>query len=835
MARSTPTAESVFQRLVRRVGISVVAPLLLLAALPVTIHILQKPDLGLAVHRLEIRAVDPGGPAAATGLQPGDRVVALDGEPLVDMIDWHTARAGRYDLAPRHLTVQRGDQRSTVAVAPQPPSHAHMVYGLSIWLAGLAFLMIGTWVFARRHDAVARNFFWLCVIFAFFLCDVPDLPSHAYQQVKQMLREVLQYLWPVYFLRFFLMFPATGPATGPVTAGRGGRLLFLPATALIIVTFLARLAGVAEGSFTATSLEAAAAIHFLGFFLAGLVVFARKVLRRDRPILHTKLRLILLGVILGVVPFLVTAAVGAGALSAFPHWEYLGFSLLLVPVSFGVAIMRYGALDTAFVVRASLIYGLLTVLILAAYFAGVGILGTLLARFYQVSALPLLVVLIAACSLAVLPLRRHVQSWVDAAFYPSRRANREATASLGRDLAGTVEAADAHAMLLDRLHHLYRPRRLSLYLRDPEGGDEPDLPEVGHRPEPAPAAPDLATDGPLVRFLAVLRRPVFTEEFEDWICRPGGCPDGQTPAPPGIQLLVPLISGNRLLGALAFGPKTSGALYSQEDLANLATLALQTAPVLHSLQLMEDGLRRRQLETELAVARDIQAQLLPTGELVAPRLRLMGRNEPCRQVGGDYYDYFVLQPDQQVGFCIADVAGKGIPAALLMTTLRVTFRELARTGAAPEEVIAELDRRIGEVLSPGRFVCFFYGVVDLPSGVLTYCNAGMEPPLLQRLGGRQETLQRGGPILGIQAGVPYRRGTVRLEPGDLIVGFTDGITEQTSPDGSEFFEIERVQAMVAAAGDGAPPALCREVFAQVSRFGGPAASDDRTVIVLQYQ
>ncbi len=830
MARSAPTAESVFQRLVRRVALSVVAPLLLLAALPMTIHILKKPDLGLAVHRLEIRAVDPGGPAATAGLRPGDQVLALDGQPVTDMIAWHTLRAGRYDLSPRHLAVQRGDQRLTATLQPRPPGHAHMVYNLSIWLAGLAFLMIGTWVHARRHDAVARNFFWLCVIFAFFLCDVPDLPSHAYQQVKQVLRELLQYLWPVYFLRFFLMFPATGP----VTAGRGGRLLFLPATVLITVTILARMTGVQEGSLTASVLEAAAAIHFLGFFLAGLAVFARKVLRRDRPILHTKLRLILLGVILGVIPFLITAAVGAGALPAFPRWEYLGFSLLLVPVSFGVAIMRYGALDTAFVVRASLIYGLLTVLVLAAYFAGVGILGTLLARFYQVSALPLLVALIAACSLAVLPLRRHVQGWVDAAFYPSRRANREATDALGRDLAGTVDASAAHAMLLDRLHELYRPRRLSLYLRAQDGGEEPDLPEVGRRPEPAPASPDLASDDPLVRFLDALRRPVFTEEFEDWVCRPGGCPEGRAPAPPGIQLLVPLVSGNRLLGALSFGPKTSGALYSQEDLSNLAGLALQTAPVLHSLQLMEDGLRRRQLETELAVARDIQAQLLPTEELVAPRLRLIGRNEPCRQVGGDYYDYFHLQPERQVGFCIADVAGKGIPAALLMTTLRVTFRELARTGAPPEEVITELDRRIGEVLSPGRFVCFFYGVVDLQAGVLTYCNAGMEPPLLQRRGGRQETLHRGGPILGIQAGVPYRRGTVRLQRGDIIVGFTDGITEQTSPDGAEFFEIERVQAMVAAAGDGAPPALCREVFAQVSRFGGPDASDDRTVIVLQY-
>lgn len=830
MPRRAPILESRRQRLVRRVGIYAVAPLLLLAVLPVTIHILQEPDLGLAVHRLRVQAVSPGGPADRAGVEPGDRVLALDGEPLPDMIAWHTRRAGRYDLRPRHLTLGRDDTRLSVTVVPERPGRARMVFELSVWLAGLAFLMIGTWVHARRHDAVGRNFFALCLIFTFFLCDVPELPSHGYQQAKQVLREVLQYLWPVYFLRFLLMFPATGV----VSSGRGGRWLFVPASVLIALTAAARLGGVAEGSATASVLQAAAAIHFLAFFVAGLVVFARKVLRRDRPILHTKLRLILLGVVLGVVPFLVAAAVGGGALPAFAHWEYLGFSLLLVPASFGLAIMRYGALDTAFVVRASLVYGLLTAAILAVYFLGVGLLGSLLARFYQVSALPLLVVLITACSLAVLPLRRRVQAWVDRTFYPSRRANREATAALGRALAETVDADQAHAMLLDRLHTLYRPRRLALYLADGDQ-DPPGLVEADRRPSPAPQAPPVAASSPLVRFLDALRRPVFTEEFEDWACSGNGCPQGQSPAPRGIQLLVPLVSGNRLLGLLAFGPKSSGRLYSQEDLANLGNLALQTAPVLHSLALMEDGLRRRQLETELAVARDIQSQLLPTDELVEPNLRLIGRNEPCREVGGDYYDYFVLQPGRQVGFCIADVAGKGIPAALLMTSLRVVFRELTRTGDPPELVVAELDRRLGEMLSPGRFVCFFYGVVDLPSGLLSYCNAGMEPPLLQRRGGRQEELGRGGPIVGIGAGVPYRRGTVRLEPGDLIVGYTDGITEQTSPDGEEFFEVDRVQAMVAAAGGGAPPDLCREVFTRVSQFGGPDASDDRTVIVLQYR
>ena len=96
-------------------------------------------------------------------------------------------------------------------------------------------------------------------------------------------------------------------------------------------------------------------------------------------------------------------------------------------------------------------------------------------------------------------------------------------------------------------------------------------------------------------------------------------------------------------------------------------------------------------------------------------------------------------------------------------------------------------------------------------------------------------MRRGGPVLGIQAGVPYVRGTVRLESGDLLLGYTDGITEQTSPDGEEFFEVERLQEMVAGARGQAPEAICKHVFSQVDEFGGDAASDDRTVIILKLQ
>lgn len=820
--------ERPYQRWTRILAITVLAPLLAIAILPVAIHVVQKPDLGFSLRGLTVQHVEADGPARVAGLQVGDRVVSANDHPISSMEEWFAATAGNYGLGPRKLIVDRGGRLFPATIQPVRPSRSHMVYDLNTWLAGLAFLMIGWWVLVRRRDEVGRDFFGLCFIFAFFLSDIPDLPSVPYQSGKQMLREVLQYLWPAYFLRFFVVFPATGA----VAREASRRWIFAPAGILALATLGARFVKLDPTSPVVAGLQFVAQIYLLVYFAAGLVVFARKVLKRDRPVLHTKMRVILLGITLGMVPFLVAFAAASGLIPAFRHWEYFGFSLLLIPISFGLAIMRYGALDTAFVVRTSLIYGVLTVVVLAGYLITVGLLGGLLTRTYQVSAYPALVTVIAACSLVVLPLRRRVQGWVDAAFYPSRQATRDTIAALGRALAVQIDPDEAHDMLLARLYHLYRPSKLVLYVAP--NPDDTHLRDHGRRPDSLSIGHDLPQDDPLLEFLDRLRRPVFTEEFEDWLSTPGGHRQPTSVPLNSTVLLVPLVTSNRLLGLLLLGAKTDGALYSQDDLANLANLAVQVGPVLESLRLHAESLRRYQLETELSVARDIQARLLPRHPLEISGVRICGKNDPCRHVGGDYFDYFPLG-DTALGFCIADVAGKGIPAALLMTTIRVTFRELAQPGVPPEVVIAELDRRVGEITSNDRFVCVFYGVLELASGHLTFCNGGLEPPLLFRNDGHCDELRRGGPLLGIGAGVPYIRGTTVLEPGDLLLGYTDGITEQTRAGGDEFFEVERLETMVAGGRNESPEVICGQIFSGVDAFGGGEASDDRTVIALQYK
>jgi len=824
---------TLFDRLSRWFGLFLLAPLLFIFTIPVAVHISKNPDFGLSVRHLTVVSVDPGGPAEQAGICNGDRLLGVDHKLVSTMVDYFVATAANYDFQPRSYLIRRDGTEFSLSVFPRPPSRSRMIWGYSLWVAGLAFLLMGWWVLSRRNDPVTRNFFVLSLIFAFFLADIPDLPSSAYMTSKEIVRDLMQLLWPVFFLRFFLHFPSLG--TLPPPQKTRNRLLLVPVLPLFLLSLYAQAARLDPASSKiVTVVQNGAFVYFMVYFIAGLVIFARKVLRKDRPIQHTKMRVVLFGLVGGLTPFLAGAFLG----NVFPntpiqHWEWLGFSLLLVPFSFGLAILRYGALDTAFVIRYSLTYGSLTLLLLLFYFVVVVVMGNFLATYFQVSSTPLAMVTIAGSALTVMPARRKLQGWIDQAFYPARRANREAIEELGHELSGLLDSQNAAETLLTRLADLYRPERLSLFLTEEK--NEQVLREVAGVCDQEPVRPvfTLPHESSLAHFLNEARRPVFAEEFEELRLVPEE--NGESAsflARLGSELLVPLITGNQLSGFLAFGPKGSGALYTQDDLSNLRFLALQAAALLESRRLYQESLARKQLETELTVAQEIQAQLLPTEPLVLPGIRVCGRMESCREVGGDYFDYFPLD-HQSIGFAIADVAGKGIPAALLMTSLRVTFRSEAVRNRRPEEVVSQLNHAVDDLTASGQFISFFYGVLSIGERQLSYCNSGMNPPLLFRRK-RQflETLKKGGPVLGVSPDHRFRSGTLGLEEGDLLLLYTDGLTEERNQEG-EFFELDRLVAVVKANLEASIEEIRETIFAAVSDFGGPNRSDDRTVMLLK--
>ncbi len=234
-------------------------------------------------------------------------------------------------------------------------------------------------------------------------------------------------------------------------------------------------------------------------------------------------------------------------------------------------------------------------------------------------------------------------------------------------------------------------------------------------------------------------------------------------------------------------------------------------------------------EEELESAREIQQALLPKSVPQLPGLEVATAWQPARIVGGDYFDVFQLGK-QELAVCIADVAGKGICAALLMANVQASVRAFAREAESPARVCGRINQVLCENCSTDRFVTFFYAVLNGPDRILRYCNAGHPAPLLVSADSVHQ-LAGSGAALGLFPDWKYEEFTVRLSAGDRLVLYTDGITEAVRSDGEEFGS-ENLAAVAQASGRNPASELNRLLLAQVTQFCNGQFHDDATLLVV---
>jgi len=252
---------------------------------------------------------------------------------------------------------------------------------------------------------------------------------------------------------------------------------------------------------------------------------------------------------------------------------------------------------------------------------------------------------------------------------------------------------------------------------------------------------------------------------------------------------------------------------------------------------IEQGRERRQRlhheKREMEEARRIQRQLLPTALPQLDGWELASSWQPAAGVGGDCFDAITLAPTR-IALSIADVVGKGIPAALLMSNLQAAVRAFATSSTEPRELCQQVNRILCGHIAEGRFISFCYCIIDTEMGVLTYCNAGHYPPIVVHADGSVERLSAGGAVLGVFPDSLYEQGSASLGRGDRLVLFTDGITEAQTKDtesDDEFGEERLVDLSVAHRVCGARTLEAR-LSAAVASFTGGRFQDDATLIVV---
>lgn len=235
-------------------------------------------------------------------------------------------------------------------------------------------------------------------------------------------------------------------------------------------------------------------------------------------------------------------------------------------------------------------------------------------------------------------------------------------------------------------------------------------------------------------------------------------------------------------------------------------------------------------EQEIEEAREIQKGFLPKEIPQIEGYQVAGAWQPALVVGGDYFDVLRFSPEH-VGFCIADVAGKGVPAALLMSNLQATVRGFASETIAPSELCAMVNRSVCRNIAPDRFVTFFYALLDARTKKMTYVNAGHNLPIVLRRDGSSVRLGEGGDVLGFFPDGRYQQGEVLLNSGDRLILFTDGLTEARNSCDEEFGE-QRLMALLGDQNGHRADTLIEDIRRAVSDFCGNEFSDDATFIVL---
>jgi phosphoserine phosphatase RsbU/P len=238
----------------------------------------------------------------------------------------------------------------------------------------------------------------------------------------------------------------------------------------------------------------------------------------------------------------------------------------------------------------------------------------------------------------------------------------------------------------------------------------------------------------------------------------------------------------------------------------------------------------QQQEQELNRARDIQQDLMPKVLPQLPRVELAGAWQPARTVGGDYFDVIQLDSNR-LGICIGDVAGKGITAALLMANLQASFRAFATPDESPAAVCAKLNAFLCGNLAPGKFVTFFYAILNAEDRTLRYENAGHCPAILLRASGETELLSGDGAVLGVLPDWQYKDFAVQLAAGDRLLLFTDGVTEAANSEFEEFGNARIIESLRVRDETVTALATQRRILEGVTRFCSSNFQDDATILV----
>lgn len=381
-------------------------------------------------------------------------------------------------------------------------------------------------------------------------------------------------------------------------------------------------------------------------------------------------------------------------------------------------------------------------------------------------------------------------------------------------------------LILEKLFAYLEPDRGLLMLRDAAGELRPEAFRFAEGIDPA----DIRLSRTLVEAVTEQKSGVLMIDTET---------DAKIGTADSIRLqgitsclAAPLFVEEEVIGLVYLEARLGRKSFTEEDLRLLTSLANTAAIKIQNLRLQETAAAKQRIEREMALAWDVQRRLFPEEAPLLARSELFGRTLPSRTVSGDYYDFFV-RGDGTVDVVVADVCGKGMAASILAASVQSAFQAWAAEHFPPDRLCARLNDLVHRRTSPEKFVTFLAALYDPETGAVVYSNAGHNPGILLRASGGHERLPAQGPPLGLFPGTRYGSGSLTLAPGDLLLLYTDGVTETANAEDDEF-GLDRLIELVSGVAARPLDEIERAIGDGLAAFAaGVPFGDDRTVVLLR--
>jgi len=818
------------------------AALLLLVAISLTYRVRQtidrvdrlisggervQPPFNLDSSGLQIVSVRPE--AEVAGVRAGSTLLAIGDRPYRGLTDLYVrlreAHPGdrlKVDVRASNGSVQSASIELRSLRTGTPLTFSEALQEVLAAVMPLFCVLLGFWVAAVRiRDPLAWVFLAMMISFGETLAggytisrfghdDFFQPIGAAYQQFASSIWSLSMMLFGIYFperldfdlrrpwvkwlLTFAILFRAVQNGVSGMLAGKDA----VPAL---------RISGVLQSDAATTIIHMAAISYFF-------VAIGHKSFNAANPDSRRRLRLLYTGATISMTPaFLLFLARTLLGLTQLENSSIDIFSIYLLllgfPLTMAYVIVIERAMDVRVVIRQGVQY------ILAS--KGVTILQVILSAAVVVAASigieglsrPERIELVAAGIVAIAVIRQFavkLRTWIDRRFFREAYDAEQILTELADKVRTIVETRPLLQTITHRISESLHVARVAVLLNR---GDAFRLAyAIGD-----PTTPDIEIPTTGADLENAVRERLHAE------------------------LVLPLSLNQKILGLLSLGPKRSEEPYSKADIRLLGSVATQAGLAVENSRLAAEVAaevaQRERMNRELEIAREVQERLFPQDLPQYPGIDYAGTCRPALGVGGDYYDFIQLS-EMEIGIAIGDVSGKGIPAALLMASLRASLRgQTIRREGDLALLMANVNKLLYEGSTSNRYATFFYAEYNAISRSLTYVNAGHNPPLIFRKEHPVMRLETGGPVVGLLPSFPYTQATVELQPGDVLVAFTDGISEAMNASDQEWGEDQLIECVWRAAGCDARQALA-QILAGADEFAaGAKQHDDMTLIVLK--